>query len=111
MTVAFGILFVACLIAASWFLLSIMMESLNPTRRLGLFAIAGNAVFILFLLFATHITRASDGWFVGLLVLVPTLSIVALALATFPDREERELGVSVRKAELRKRLRDLEGKR
>jgi Co/Zn/Cd efflux system component len=54
--------------------------------------------------FSTY--RAADKMMAALLFLPPLLSI--LALCKGPDKEERELDQAVRKARLRKELKDLQ---
>lgn len=79
-------------------------------KAIRIIAIVSNLLFLFSFILMWHELRPNklfEYFIVILLFAVPLMSLVALF--TLPDLEERRLARAVRKAELRKKLKELEG--
>lgn len=79
-------------------------------KAIRIIAIVSNSLFLFAFIFMWRELRPNESFeyfIVILLFAVPLMSLVALF--NLPDLEERRLARAVRKAELRKKLKELEG--
>lgn len=73
---------------------------------IGILAVIANIALIILALVLLNEARGNDRLVAALLLLPPILSLIAIRRA--PDKEERKLQARLRKANLRKELKELE---